>query len=401
MGIKDRRINLLKSLPDKSLLILSAGKEITQSEDSNFPFFVNRNFFYLTNISQANSILVIVKTNEVKEYLFIDQYDEKKEKWFGKKLTHDEAKELSKIDEIHSLTNFNNEIREIIKTISNVYLDFKVDNTYLNEVRKSFPNLKINNVYPLIVDLRMIKDESEINDIKEAIKITHLGLMRVIKELKTAYNEMEIYNAFNHEILNHGTHEIGFPSIIATGVHTCCLHYPTPTDNIDRSGLILCDVGAAYNHYSSDVTRTYPISGKFNDLQKKIYQIVLNTNRQVIETIKPGVMLKDLQEVAKKTLIAGCLEAGLVAKAEELEKYYFHNVSHHLGLDTHDASNKDKPLAPGMIITVEPGLYFKEHKIGVRIEDDVLVTSNGHEVLSKDIAKNIEDIEKLFIGGNL
>lgn len=401
MSIKDRRNNLLKSLPEKSLLILSAGKEITQSEDSNFPFYVNRNFFYLTNISQANSILVIAKTNEVKEYLFIDEYDEKKEKWFGKKLTPGEAKELSKIDEIRSLTNFNNEIREIIKTVSNVYLDFKVDNTYLNEVRKSFPNLKINNVYPLIVDLRMIKDESEINDIKEAIKITHLGLNRVIKELKTANNEMEIYNAFNHEILNHGTHEIGFPSIIATGVHTCCLHYPTPTDNIDRSSLILCDVGAAYNHYSSDVTRTYPISGKFNDLQKKIYQIVLNTNKQVIETIKPGVMLKDLQEVAKKTLIAGCLEAGLVAKAEELEKYYFHNVSHHLGLDTHDASNKDKPLAPGMIITVEPGLYFKEHKIGVRIEDDVLVTANGHEVLSKDIAKNIEDIEKLFIGGNL
>lgn len=401
MSIKDRRNNLLKSLPEKSLLILSAGKEITQSEDSNFPFYVNRNFFYLTNISQANSILVIAKTNEVKEYLFIDEYDEKKEKWFGKKLTHEEAKELSKIDEVHSLTNFSNEIREIIKTVSNVYLDFKVDNTYLNEVRKSFPNLKINNVYPLIVDLRMIKDESEINDIKEAIKITHLGLNRIIKELKTANNEMEIYNAFNHEILNHGTHEIGFPSIIATGVHTCCLHYPTPTDNIDRNSLILCDVGAAYNHYSSDVTRTYPISGKFNDLQKKIYQIVLNTNKQVIETIKPGVTLKDLQEVAKKTLIAGCLEAGLVAKAEELEKYYFHNVSHHLGLDTHDASNKDKPLAPGMIITVEPGLYFKEHKIGVRIEDDVLVTSNGHEVLSKDIAKNIEDIEKLFIGGNL
>lgn len=401
MSIKDRRNNLLKSLPEKSLLILSAGKEITQSEDSNFPFYVNRNFFYLTNISQANSILVIAKTNEVKEYLFIDEYDEKKEKWFGKKLTHEEAKELSKIDEVHSLTNFSNEIREIIKTVSNVYLDFKVDNTYLNEVRKSFPNLKINNVYPLIVDLRMIKDESEINDIKEAIKITHLGLNRIIKELKTANNEMEIYNAFNHEILNHGTHEIGFPSIIATGVHTCCLHYPTPTDNIDRNSLILCDVGAAYNHYSSDVTRTYPISGKFNDLQKKIYQIVLKTNEQVIETIKPGVTLKDLQEVAKKTLIAGCLEAGLVAKAEELEKYYFHNVSHHLGLDTHDASNKDKPLAPGMIITVEPGLYFKEHKIGVRIEDDVLVTSNGHEVLSKDIAKNIEDIEKLFIGGNL
>ncbi|MCQ2787333.1 MAG: M24 family metallopeptidase, partial [Bacilli bacterium] len=240
----------------------------------------------------------------------------------------------------------------------------------------------------------------EVNDIKEAIKVTHLGLKRIVKELKTANNEMEIYNAFNHEILNHGTHEIGFPSIIATGVHTCCLHYPTPTDKIDRSSLILCDVGAAYNHYSSDVTRTYPISGKFNDLQKKIYSIVLLANKTIIDAIRPGIMLKDLQELTKKTLIKGCLDAGLVKEANELEKYYFHNVSHHLGLDTHDASDKEKPLAPGMVITVEPGLYFKEHKIGVRIEDDVLVTKDGHEVLSKEIAKEIEDIEKLFIGGN-
>lgn len=396
MSVKTRRSNLLKSLPEKSLLILTAGKEINQSEDSNFPFFVNRNFFYLTNVSQPNSILVITKTNEIKEYLFIDEYDEKKEKWFGKKLTQDEAKQLSEISEIHSLANLNNELKEMLKTVDHVYLDFKVDNTYFNEVKKSFPNLKINNVYPSIVNLRMIKDESEINNIKEAIKITHLGLKRIIKELKTAQNESEIFNAFNHEILNHGTHEIGFPSIIATGVHTCCLHYPTPVDQIDHSGLILCDVGAAYNHYSSDVTRTYPINGKFNDLQKKIYEIVLLTNKTIIDAIRPGILIKDLQELTKKTLIKGCTDAGLMKEAAELEKYYFHGVSHHLGLDTHDASDKDKPLAPGMIITVEPGLYFKEHKIGVRIEDDVLVTKDGHVVLSKEIEKEINDIEKLF-----
>lgn len=399
MSVKLRRNNLLQSLPEKSLLILTAGKEITQSEDSKFPFYVNRNFFYLTNISQANSILVISKTDSIKEYLYIDDYDENKEKWFGKKLTHDEAKQLSEIDEIRSLSNLNNELKEILKTISHVYLDFKTDNTYFNDVKKSFPNLMINNVYPNIVNLRMIKDESEINNIKEAARITHLGLQRAIKELKTANNEMQIYNAFNHEILNHGTHEIGFPSIIATGVHTCCLHYPTPTDQIDRSSLILCDVGAAYNHYSSDVTRTYPISGKFNDLQKKIYSIVLLANKTIINAIRPGIMLKDLQELTKKTLIQGCLDAGLFKETNELEKYYFHNVSHHLGLDTHDASDKEKPLAPGMVITVEPGLYFKEHKIGVRIEDDVLVTKDGHEVLTKEIAKEIIDIEKLFVGG--
>ena len=395
-----RRNELLKLLPEKSLVIILAGKEINQSEDANFPFYINRNFFYLTNISQANSVLLLIKNNSNQAYLYIDEYSEKNEKWYGKKITPEEAKGLSEINEIRFTKDLNNDLKEILKNIEHVYLDFKVDNTFFNQFKTIYPNLKVNNVYPMLVDLRMVKDESEINNIKEAIKITHLGLKRVINELKTAKNEMEVYNAFNHEILNHGTHEIGFSSIIATGVHTCCLHYPTPTDQIAQDALILCDVGAAYNHYSSDITRTYPISGKFNDLQRKIYEIVLATNKKVIEAIRPNVTIKELQELTKATLADGLLKVNLIKDAKELENYYFHGVSHHLGLDTHDVSVKDVPLKEGMVITVEPGLYFKELKTGVRIEDDVLVTKDGHEVLSKDIKKEINDIEQLFIGGN-
>ncbi len=396
MNTTNRRNNLLKSLPEKSLIILSSGKEINQSEDSNYPYYVNRNFFYLTNISQPNSILVIEKNNGVKTFLYIDEYNEVKEKWFGKKFTNEEAKELSNINGIRLNKNFINDIKDLMKNNSNIYIDFKADNSFLDDAKKAFPHLISNNLYPLIMNLRMVKDEEEINYIKEAIKVTHLGLKRIIKEIKNNNKEIEVFNAFNHEVLNHGTHEIAFPSIIASGVHTCCLHYPTPLDNIDANSLILCDVGAAYNHYSSDITRTYPISGKFNDLQRKIYSIVLSTNKEVINHIKPGVSIKELQEIAKATLTKGCLTEGLIKEEKDLENYYFHNVSHHLGLDTHDASDKNRLLEKGMVITVEPGLYFKKLKTGVRIEDDVLVTSNGHEVLSKDIEKEIRDIEKLF-----
>jgi len=397
-NFKARREKLIDLIEDKSIVILFSNSIRKQSEDSTYPFYINRNFFYLTNISQDNSTLVLFKNRESKSILFIDEFDEKKEKWFGRKLTDKEAKNYSGVDEICFNSSFSSQINAMIKynDIENIYIDFSSDEKFFEVLRKEYKDFKFVDVYPLIRDMRMVKDNEEISNIKEAIKITSLGLNKIIKELKTANNEYELYNAFNHEILNHGSFEIGFPSIIASGVHTCCLHYPTPYDKLDKKGLLLCDVGSAYNHYSSDITRTYPISGKFNDFQKKIYQIVLNCNKKVIEYIQVGRTLEDLQNFAKSYLAGECLKEGIINKAEDITKYYFHSVSHHLGLDTHDACDRKRPLEVGNIITVEPGLYIKEKSTGIRIEDDVLITKEGREVLSKDIAKEINDIEKLF-----
>lgn len=391
-----RRRNLLKNnLLADSIVLLFAGEEITQSEDSKYDFFVNRNFYYLTGISEPKSVLLIANNQE---QLLIEEIDAKQEKWFGKKISPVEAQSISEINLVNYLTKLDEEIKVLINSgIKNIYVDYKANHPYVNTLKKNYPNLNYFDIYDNIVSLRMIKDNDEIECIKEAISITKLGLNEIVHQLKNNEDEeYKIFNAFNHEILNHGTHEIGFPSIIASGVHTCCLHYPTPNDKIKKDSLLLCDVGAAFKHYSSDITRTYPVSGKFNELQKKIYQAVLFANKQVINAIKPGITLKELQSITQTSLTSACFEKGLIKDQKDLASYYFHNVSHHLGLNTHDACDKERPLEPGMVITVEPGLYFEHEAIGVRIEDDVLVTSDGHEVLSHDIPKEINEIEKLF-----
>jgi len=386
--------NIIKNINNNSLIILYSGLKKVKSEDAYYDFIVNRNFFYFTNITQENSYLVILKIseNEYYKYIFIDEIDESKIKWFGKML-----------DENDIITNtcfakeeiFNNNILESkLKEIASkykpnkVYLDFK-NNIKTKELAENlnFNDDKIEDIYSKIIELRAIKDDFEIENIKKAIEITKLGIDK-IKEIKDKVEyEYEIFNAFNHEILNHGTHEIGFDSIIASGINSCCLHYPTPYSKLEKNSILLCDVGARYNNYSADITRTLVVGDKFNDLQSTIYNIVLECNKYIINNVKQGINIKYLQNLTVDFFSNKCLKEGLIKNKDELKNYYFHNVSHHLGIDTHDPISRDKYLQPGNVITVEPGLYFENHKIGVRIEDNILVTENGHINLSENIKK--------------
>ena len=386
--------NIIKNINNNSLIILHSSLKKVKSEDAYYDFIVNRNFFYFTNITQENSYLVILKIseNEYYKYIFIDEIDESKIKWFGKML-----------DENDIITNtcfakeeiFNNNILESkLKEIASkykpnkVYLDFK-NNIKTKELAENlnFNDDKIEDIYSKIIELRAIKDDFEIENIKKAIEITKLGIDK-IKEIKDKVEyEYEIFNAFNHEILNHGTHEIGFDSIIASGINSCCLHYPTPYSKLEKNSILLCDVGARYNNYSADITRTLVVGDKFNDLQSTIYNIVLECNKYIINNVKQGINIKYLQNLTVDFFSNKCLKEGLIKNKDELKNYYFHNVSHHLGIDTHDPISRDKYLQPGNVITVEPGLYFENHKIGVRIEDNILVTENGHINLSENIKK--------------
>lgn len=400
---KSRRNKLLEKILCRSLIFIFSGSLKKQSEDSDYPFFVNRNFYYLSNLSQENSIIILCKdkNNKVNEYLFIDGKDEKMDKYFGEKINISEAKKVTNIDNVFFNSEFNLKIKSILSvfSIKNIYVD--LHNLFENKVFSFLNennNLNIIDIYPLIRDLRVIKDKNEINNIEQAIKITELGLEVIIEKLKKhSDNEIEIFNAFNEKILNLGTHEIAFPSIIASGKNACCLHYPKPFDKIDKNSLILCDVGASYEHYCADVTRVFPVNGKFSQYQKKIYQIVLNCNKKIISVIKPGKTMFEIQELTKKFLAEQCLKEKIIEKLSDIKNYYFHNISHHLGLDVHDVGDIDKKFEPGMVITVEPGLYIQEKKIGIRIEDDVLITKNGCECLTKFIPKEIKDIEQKFL----
>ena len=408
-----RREKFVDLLDENSVAVLFAGTSKINSEDEAFPFQSNRHFYYLTNIDQENSILLIIKEiGQVKTYLFIDEYSELKEKWTGKRLTDEEAKELSDIETIYHTSDFETIFDMALKkennqygNISKLYLDFtpelKIKDAYSTlEFKKDlegrYPHIQIENVYPLVTSLRMVKSPYEIAQLKEAIHLTKLGINDLLTRLGQNQYEWELANDFAYYGMSHDRHPLAFETIVAGGKSAIVLHYPQQTERVRNEDLVLFDLGYAHNGYSADVSRTFPVSGVFSPLQKKIYQAVLDCNKAVIEYAHAGLTIEDLQKFSTEFLTNECVREGLLQPEDDIRRVYYHGVSHHLGLDTHDASDRKKPLEPGNVITVEPGLYFKEHGIGVRIEDDVLITDGATEVLTHEIKKEVNDIEEIM-----
>ena len=408
-----RRSKLVDKMADNSVLILFSGLPIRSSADATYgPFHANRNFYYLTGIDQQNSVLLIVKADQaVSTYLFIDEYDAHKEKWTGKVLLPIEAGSLSGIHNVLVRSTLDTKISEVLKKENNqygqierVYLDFDQDGPIMKKITLKEFQFKLANEYGYtaedifneIVLLRMVKSPEEISALRQAIQITNEGLELMVSKLAPEMYEYQARALFEF-VLDYGHHtEVSFDTIAASGENGVILHYPQ-LDRLMQSGdLLMTDLGAKYDHYCADISRTYPVNGKFSPIQAKIYDIVVECNKAVINYIKPGLTRSDLQKFTIEFLTKNLLAAKLIDKAEDISEVYYHNVSHHLGLDTHDVSLLDLPLAPGNVVTVEPGLYFKKYNIGIRIEDDVLVTPTGSENLSKIIIKERKDIEAYF-----
>ncbi len=408
-----RRERLIEQLDDGSISIIFAGVGRKRSADENYDFVVNRNFYYLTGIEQENSILMLVKSaGEVSTYLFIDEKDEKVEKWIGLKLTDDEAKEKSNIENVCLRSSFEGKLLAALDEkmthfghINKIYLDLekelKIDeckstNEFKDELLKQYKNIEVIDIHDFIMRLRIIKSPAEIELIKDAIHTTDIALRNVLSKMKAGRFEYNLRNIFEFTVKEDLNATLAFHSIVASGKNAVILHYPNPVDVLKDGDLVLLDVGACKDNYCADISRTYPINGKFNELQRKIYSIVLDCNKQTAKFIRPGILLKEVQDFALNFLADECYEKGLIPSKDRIRDVYYHSVSHHLGLDTHDGNDRQTKLEPGMVITCEPGLYFKEYGIGVRIEDDVLVTLDGSEVLSKDLIKEISDIEKIL-----
>ena len=408
-----RRQFVAEKLLDNSVLILYAGVAKKCSADENFPFVVNRNFFYLTNIQQEGSILVITKKlNEVKSYLFISEFNEVKEKWTGIRLTSAQAEKLSGIENIMYLNTFENHIDMLLDKnnksfgeFNNVYLDLEEENkigpkTTTLEVKKElnskYKKLKFFDIYKTLCELRCVKTSNEVEEHRQAISKTQIGLNKILNALKPGLYEYQLSSLFYYAIQDFDHSELAFSTIVAGGKNATILHYPNASEKLNDGDLVLLDLGARSKNYCADISRTYPVNGKFSDKQKQIYQIVLDCNKMIARNAKPGLTLVQLQELAKNFLAKKCVEAGLISNVDEITKVYYHSVSHHIGLDTHEPWDRNEPLVPGNIISDEPGLYFKEFGIGVRIEDDLLITEDGCYVLSNGIPKEIEDIEKIM-----
>lgn len=402
------RENLLKKLEDNSLLVLFAGEAKRKTADEYFPFTPNRNFYYLTGVDEEKHILMIKKINGVvDEVLYILKPNLEQERWTGKTIRDYEAKEVSGIENIKYLEEFKSDLNMIFTNgiAENLYLDLErvsfdeemsKGQSFAKELKDRYPQVVIKDVYSDIASLRQIKCKEEVEEIKKAAHITAKGVELLMKECKPGMKEYELEAYFDFYLKQNGVKDYAFKTIAATGVNAATLHYVDNNSEIKDGDLILFDLGAQVNYYNGDISRTFPANGKFTKRQKEVYEEVLKVNEEIINSIRPGVGFYEINDKANNLLAEACVRLGLIEDKKDYRKYYFHSIGHSLGLDTHDVGKRDIILEEGMVYTVEPGLYIEEEAIGIRIEDDVLVTKDGCEVLTKECIKSVEDIEKFM-----
>ncbi|EDS78269.1 Xaa-Pro aminopeptidase [Clostridium botulinum C str. Eklund] len=405
--IKNRQ-RLSEKLEDNSIMVMFSGRAPYKSADETYPFTPNRNFYYLTGIDRENIILMMTKrNNSVNEILFIEEEDPIMARWVGEKLKINEAIEVSGIKNIDYTKGFNDFIGELISRYGydKLYLDLErqewgISYTYAQnfakKIRDRYPYFIVSNIYNEVSELRTVKSVEEIEKIKIAIRITKRGIEEMMKHAKPGMMEYEIEAYFDYVLTSEGVRDKAFKTIAASGKNATVLHYSENNSKCGENDLIMFDLGAQYDYYNGDITRTFPVSGEFTERQKEVYNVVLRANKRIIKEAKAGVPYLKLNEIAKDVLAEGCMELGIIKEKSEISKYYFHSISHSLGLDTHDVGDRDIILKPGMVITDEPGLYIPEEGIGIRIEDDLLITEEGCINLSSDIIKTVDEIEKFM-----
>jgi len=403
---KNNRKKITDQMLDDSFLVVYSRMD---GSDDIFKqsYNINRNFYYITGVLEFENIVVLTKLNgKVGEAIFINPYDEYKAKWVGAPLSKEEITKLSGIENVRYLSDFDNYLDRMLQLTGAIYLDLKPTglNSVLSEeellakkIKEKFPSISVINARKLFTKARTIKQPEEIEEMKKAIEITNKGLQNIMSHMGEM-KEYQLESYFDQAVKYSGGTGYAFPTIAAAGKNACCLHYMENKDDAKNGDLILFDLGSSYNMYCSDISRTYPVNGKFSERQKLLYNIVLNGQQLVFDNAKPGITTRELNQILIKYYEVELKKIGLIDKPEEVLKYYYHGVSHHIGLDCHDLCEYT-PLKAGSIISNEPGLYIAEEGIGIRIEDDILITENGAEWLSKDIIKTVEDIEK-FMGEN-
>jgi len=401
----NNRANFTTQMLDNSTAVFFSGKAPRQSGDQEYEFSVDRNFFYLTGIDKENMVLIINKiAGKTTEQLFIPPVNEMFEKWFGILLKKEEAIEISGVNSIQNVDEFqvqfakrlcssdrpdNVYIVSYITDIDEPYDDYR---KLAHTIRNQFPTINILNYLDIVTNLRSSKQEEEVEEIKTAISYTKDALEFVMKNLKPGKFEYQVKADFEYQLMLRGS-KTSFKTIGASGKNAVILHYIDLLNKIEDGNLILLDLGALSNNYASDITRTYPANGKFTQRQKDIYNIVLEAQDITIDAMHVGASETAVNDAVKAHFAKGLKVLKLIKDDSEVEKYYYHGIGHPLGLDVHDLRRRDKTMQENNVYTVEPGLYIKEEGIGIRIEDDVWVTKNGNINLSKDIIKTTNDIE--------
>ena len=413
----DNRERFKSMMEPNSLAIFHSNDIYPTSADGTMPFKQATDILWLSGVDQEDSVLVIfpdAKRNEDKELLFLTETNDLIAVWEGEKLTKKEAFEVSGIQTVYWLSEFDTIMKSLMSQTENVYLltqehlrrntPVQTREMRLNaELKTIYPNHNYKRSAPFLNKLRAVKTALEIEVMKIAAEITAAGFNRVLKFLKPDCWEHEIEAEFIHEFVKRRSRGFAYSPIIGSGSNACVLHYLENNKQCISGDLVLIDVGAEYANYACDVTRCFPVNGKFTDRQREVYESVLRVEKASIELLKPGAILSEYHKRVGDIMTKELINLNLLSQEEvdnqdpswpAYKKYFMHGTSHYLGLDVHDYGLWDgSPMEVGMVFTCEPGIYIPEEGIGIRIEDDILITSNGYVILTKEIPKEVSEIE--------
>ncbi len=410
------RKNLAGLMKPESVAVFHSADQYPRNGDQYFTYRQQSDMFYFTGIEQEKSILLLApgfSNEQYREVLFILKPDKKLEKWEGHKLTKQEAREISGIESVYWLEDFEVTLREVLLDSNCFYLNTNEYVKFFTEVpernlrfaremKTKYPLHQYHRLAPLVKQLRQIKSEDEVDLIRHACKITGKAFDRVLKNIKPGMKEFEVEAEVTAEFIRNGANGHGYAPIIASGLNACMLHYIDNDKTCNDGDLILMDFGAEYANYTADMSRTIPVNGKFTDRQKACYNAVLDVFKQAREMLVPGNTIDKVNKAVNKLMEKKMIALGLFT-SEDVKKqdkenplyfnYFMHGISHPLGLDVHDVGSKYEPFRPGMVVTCEPGIYIEEENIGIRIENDILITEEGPVDLMIDIPVEPDEIE--------
>ena len=415
----EHRAQLRSLLPSASMVVIHSNDQMPTNADGLMPFRQNNNLYYLSGIEQEESILLLypeASDPTLREVLFLKPETPELTTWEGKKLTYEEASAYSGIENIHPLSSFEKIFAQLMAQASTLYLEsnehyraevvVETQNArFIKWAREKYPLHQYQRLAPLMARLRATKSSAEVTQIRKSCQITEAGFRAVLKSIKPNCREYEIEATYAYEFLSRGAKGFAYPPIIASGSNACILHYTTNHERCADKELVLMDVGAEYGNYCADMTRTVPVNGRFSKRQRAIYESVHSALQYAKSLLRPGLLLKEYQHQVERFIEQQLLELNILTSKEIKEQdprnparntYFMHGVSHHLGLDVHDVPLMSEPLSVGAVLTVEPGIYLPKEGIGIRLENDILLTETGTEDLMEGIPIEADAIEELM-----
>ena len=415
----DNRQRLAARLPQNSLAVFHSNDIMPTSADGTMPFVQDADLFYLTGIDQEESILVLCPqfpNEKMREILFLKKTNQHIAIWEGHKYTKEEAQATSGIPTIMWHDSFEQTINTLMAESEQVFLN---SNEHIRAVvqvetrnarfvkwcQQHYPLHQYRKVAPIMHELRAVKSAPEIAQMQTACNITEAGFRRVLGFVKPGVMEYEIEAEYLHEFIRRRSDGFAYDPIIASGASACVLHYIENNKACQDGDLLLMDVGANYANYNADMTRSIPVNGRYSSRQKEVYQAVLRVMRQAMDLLTPGNAIPEYHRQVGEIMQGELVELGLLTTKEikdqdpgqpAYKKYFMHGTSHHLGLNVHDVGNIYRKFEPGMVFTVEPGIYIPEESLGIRIENNVVIRENGVEDLMANIPIEVEEIEDLM-----